>query len=179
MKKFNVLSIVFLMFSLVACDEGSKDNVASNVAIKEVNNATTASDVPEIKVLGWGPQKTIVGKLVNKQPNGETALWFQMEGKIKQGTELESWFGDTQLQNVVLNSQMGASSYLPSKLLDKEGDYPIYLVHAPSKKRFDIGVFSVKPVPSAEVTPAPLAVTSPEINTTTKKISKPKVIKSQ
>ena len=57
MKKFNVLSIVFLMFSLVACDEGSKDNVASNVAIKEVNNATTASDVPEIKVLGWVRKK--------------------------------------------------------------------------------------------------------------------------
>ena len=170
MNKFYVGSAAILMLALYGCDEG-KDTTISNKDKTIVSNGSTVSDVPALKILIWGPKATTIGKPFNVQPNGQSAFFFGMEGNIKPDTKLELWFGDAKLSDVVLNSKMESSSYVPTNLLDKAGDYPIYLIHAPSKKRFDIGIF--------KITPAPLAVTSPEINTTTKKSSKPKDTKSQ
>ncbi len=170
MKKIYLRSVaIFLMTSLSSCDEGSKDNTTLETAKSLVSNVASVSDVPDLKVVKWGPFQTPVGRAFNEQPNGESAFWFQMAGQIKPGAKLQLWFGDTKLEDVVLNSELGAGAILPSPLLDKAGDYPLYLIDASSKKRFDIGVF--------KILPDPLAVTSPEINTTTKKISKPKVTK--
>ena len=153
MKNIYVLVITVLLLVLSGCDEGSKDNTISEAAKPILSNDSALSEVPDLKILKWGPQQTTVGTVVNKQPNGETAFWFQMVGSIKSGTKLELWFGDIILSdNIVLNKEMLSSGYLPTNLLGKEGEYPLYLIHAQSKKRFDIGIFKITPVPLVEST---------------------------
>ena len=144
MNKFYAGSAAVLMLALSGCDEGPKDNAVSETAKSVVSNFPAASGVPELKVVQWGPSQTTVGVVVNKQPSGESAVWFSMSGGINPGTNLELWFGETKLTDVVFNAE-GGSAILPSTLLNKAGDYPIYLIHEPSKKRFDIGVFKILP----------------------------------
>ena len=143
-------SAAILMLALYGCDEG-KDTTISNKDKTIVSNGSTVSDVPALKILIWGPKATTIGKPFNVQPNGQSAFFFGMEGNIKPDTKLELWFGDTKFSdNVVLNEKLLGTSYVPNALLEKEGDYPIYLVHAPSKKRFDLGVFKITPAPVVE-----------------------------
>jgi hypothetical protein len=149
MNKFYLGSAAILILALYGCDEG-KDTTISNKDKTIVSNGSTVSDVPALKILTWGPKATTLGKPFNVQPDGQSAFWFNMEGNIKPDTKLELWFSDTKLSDVVLNSKMQSSSYLPAKLLDKAGDYPIYLIHAPSKNRFDIGIFKITPAPVVE-----------------------------
>jgi len=158
-------------------DSTAKEKVAS--ISSTVIDAKVVSDMPNITGADWSPKEITLGTSFNKQPNGESALGFKLIGEAKPGTKIELWFDNAKLSDFVLNEKMIIASTIPNLLLSHVGEYPIYLIDTVTKKRFDIGVFSVKPVPSAEVKPAPLAVTSPEINTTTKKSSKPKNTKSQ
>jgi hypothetical protein len=178
MKKGYIVGAAMVMMALSGCEEGGKSNTSPKMQGIAISNSVSSADIPNIKVKIWDPQVTTVGTLFNKQANGVSAIWFIMTGEIKSGTKLEIWFGDTKLSdNVVLNEKLLGTSYVPNALLEKEGDYPIYLVHAPSKKRFDLGVFKIKPAP------APLAKSAPPSDTgsvaTTKKSSKPKDTKSQ
>lgn len=139
-----VIVSLLLIIALSSCDE-DKNKVSS------VSNAL--SNNPNLIVKTWGPKGTLVGTLFNKQKNGVSALWFQMDGEIKSGTKLELWFGDNKLTDkLVLNSKLVGTAYVSQELIEKAGDYPLYLVEASSKKRFDIGVFKVTPASSEEAT---------------------------
>lgn len=169
MKYLSIISAAVLMFVLSGCEE-SKENTSKDVT--DTQTLKVLPDVPNLKVVNWSPKTTSVGTVVNAQSNGVSALWFIMTGEIKPGTKLELWLGDNKLgDNVILNEKMSSTSLIPTLLLEKAGDFPLYLIHPQSKKRFDIGVF--------KILPKPLAITSPEIKTTTKKSSKPKDTKSQ
>lgn len=187
MRNSYLLSAVILMLVLSGCDEGDKDKNVSEIAKPVVSNAEVISDLPELKVLAWGPFSTTVGTVFNKQPNGQSAFWFKMAGSIKFGEKLELWLGDNKVSDIVLNSENAGSSLLSTSLLDKEGDYPLYLIHAPSKKRFDIGIFKIKPAPvgapSTEVVSPSVEKSTPSIDTsstaTIKKSAKRKVTQTQ
>jgi hypothetical protein len=175
MNKFCIGSAAIMMIALSGCEETGKDNVVT-VANKPVDSQVVAvTDVPELKVLKWGPLGTTAGVVVNKQPSGETAFWFQLVGKAKAGTKLELWFGDTRLVDVIVNTELTTSAILPTPLLDKVGDYPVYFIYAPTKKRIDVGIFKIAPVPVA--TPMLNTDTAPALKT--KKLANHKETQAQ
>lgn len=100
------------------------------------------NDVPNIKVNKWGPQLTLVGQAFNKQPSGLSAIWFEMAGEVV-ADSIEARFGDKKISNLVIASNKGGAVLIPSNLLDKAGEYPVYLIHTPSNTRFDIGQFTI------------------------------------
>lgn len=82
--------------------------------------------VPEpspMTILKYGPQETALGKGFNTQPNGNSAMWFKTEGVTK---------------NVMLvfdgiflpaaTAEGAASAEIPSDLLNRNGNIPIYLI---------------------------------------------------
>jgi hypothetical protein len=101
-----------------------------------------SADIPNIKILKWGPDTTTLGQEFNKQPNGISAIWFSMTGEIYPGT-VEAWFGNFKLSNAVIESDKGGAMQIPTVLLQKAGEYPVYLIHVPSQKRFEVGTFKV------------------------------------
>jgi hypothetical protein len=56
---------------------------------------------------------------------------------------IEARFGDKKISNLVIASNKGGAVLIPSNLLDKAGEYPVYLIHTPSNTRFDIGQFTI------------------------------------
>jgi hypothetical protein len=168
MKKYCIGSAVIIMIALFGCEERGKDNVVTETNKPAVTQVVAVTDEPELKILKWGPSQTTVGVVVNKQQNGETALWFQLAGQAKAGTKLELWFGDTRLADVVVNAELSTSAFLPTPLLDNAGDYPVYFIHALTKKRIDVGIFKIAPAPVA--TPALNTDTAPAV--TAKKLAK-------
>lgn len=132
----------FMVFvAMFGCGEATDNNVdQKNVALE---NNVIKSDEPDIKVVKWGPKQTNEGIVFNKQPNGESAIWFQMEGLIKKGTKLELWFGENKIGDVSLNSELGGSSLVPTSMISSIGDLPVYLVYAPTKRKYEIGIFKV------------------------------------
>lgn len=168
MNIFYIGSAAIIIIALSGCEEVGKDNVATETNKPVVSQVVAVTDVPELTVLKWGPLGTTAGVVVNKQPNGETSFWFQLAGQAKAGTKLELWFGDTRLADVVVNAELITSGILPTPLLDKAGDYPVYFVHAPTKKRIDVGIFKIAPAPVA--TPALNTDTAPAV--TAKKLAK-------
>lgn len=100
------------------------------------------NDVPNIKVNKWGPKSTVVGQAFNKQPNGLSAIWFDMAGEVV-ADSIEARFGDNKIGNLVIASNKGGAVLIPSNLLGKPGEYPVFLIHTPTKTRFDIGQFAI------------------------------------
>lgn len=148
MKKGYIVGATVVMMALSGCEEGGKDNSVS--AVVEAKSVKVSSDVPNLKGVRFGPTEIFLGQDFNKQPNGESAFWFVMTGEINPGTKLELWFGSTKLSDVVLTPNLSGSTTVPSSLLSQVGDFPFYLIHSPSKKRYDIGIFKIKPAPAAK-----------------------------
>ena len=132
----------FMFFvAMFGCGEATDNNVdQKNVALE---NNVIKSDEPDIKVVKWGPQQTNEGVVFNKQPNGESAIWFQMEGLIKNGTKLELWFGENKIADLSLTSELAGASLVQTSNISKMGDYPVYLVYRPTNKKYNIGIFKV------------------------------------
>jgi hypothetical protein len=99
-------------------------------------------DVPNIKVNSWGPKGTKVGQEFNKQPNGLSAIWFEVVGEVV-ADSIEARFGENKISNFGIASNKGGALLIPSNLLGKAGEYPVYLIHTPSNTRFDIGQFTI------------------------------------
>jgi hypothetical protein len=110
--------------------------------------ASAASPAPLLSVTKWGPEFTAVGEVFNAQPSGLSALWFGISS-ISDLTAMEGWFGDSKLQEIAIDKN-GGSFVVPTELISKPGKFPVYLVHTPSKKRYDIGTFTVLP-PDTEI----------------------------
>jgi hypothetical protein len=100
------------------------------------------NDVPNIKVNNWGPKFTAVGQEFNKQPDGLSAIWFEMAGEVV-ADSMEARFGDKKISKMVITSNKGGAVLIPSNLLGKAGEYPVYLIHTPSNTRFEIGQFTI------------------------------------
>ena len=148
----NLCVVLFLIIALSGCEEDAgKASLVSHTLEKTAHDSSPLSNAPNLIVNRWGPKETLTGSLFNKQKNGVSALWFKMDGEINAGTKFELWFGDIKLADkLVLNSEMVGSAYVPTELIEKAGDYPVYLVEASSKKKFDIGVFKVMAASSVE-----------------------------
>ncbi|MBI5006881.1 MAG: hypothetical protein HZB95_07110 [Nitrosomonadales bacterium] len=107
----------------------------------EVRPKTEAA--PSITITAWGPQSTTVGKGFNVQKSGSSAIWFKMSG-ADTPRSMEAWFGDKKLEKLSISSNKGGAIQIPQGLLAKKGEFPVYLVHLPSKKRYVIGKFVIK-----------------------------------
>lgn len=97
--------------------------------------------VPAITVTAWGPESTPAGQTFNVQPGGTSAIWFKMDGAVYPGT-MQGWLGDKQI-DLAITSHHGGALLVPSKLISKAGQRAVYLLHVPSKTKFELGSFEV------------------------------------
>jgi hypothetical protein len=146
-----MIALLVAASMLAACGE-NKDKAPPSAPGRPSESGSgganrTASPEPAVTILRWGPASTQVGQSFNVQANGVSAVWFEMEGEVPPGT-MQGWLGDRQL-DLAISSKRGGSLAIPADLLAIPGKQPIYLLHAPSKKRFDIGAFEVLPGPQA------------------------------
>ncbi|MBC7625554.1 MAG: hypothetical protein H7232_19525 [Aeromicrobium sp.] len=137
------LALPILLLSLVAgCERKPQaDQVEQKSQVKQ--SAAPIAPAPQITFTQWGPNSTPVGEVFNKQPNGQSAIWFGITASTAL-TGMEGWFGDKRLDEASVN-QTGGALIVPSDLLSKPGRFPVYLVHTASKKRYDLGSFDVLP----------------------------------
>ena len=121
MRNFYVVSVTFLLIaSITACNKGDKDKTTPPQGIDKIStNAIVSEDTPNLKVLQWGPNTTTLGTIFNKQIDGESAIWFELNGAVKPGVIFELWFGDVKLSQLALNKTMGGAAKVPTSLLYK------------------------------------------------------------
>jgi hypothetical protein len=121
---------------------------------KSAAPTTPVAPAPLFTFTQWGPTSTPSGEVFNKQPSGLSAIWFGIAA-TSAPTNMEGWFGDKKLDEVSV-TQAGGALVVPTELLVKPGRIPVYLVHGPSKKRYELGTFDVLPgekdVPTLKVT---------------------------
>lgn len=103
----------------------------------------SAGAAPNIRITAWGPQSTLAGKGFNVQKNGVSAIWFKMSGAATPSM-MEAWFGNKKMEKFSVSPNKGGAMQVPQELIANKGEFPVYLVHKPSKKRYDIGKFIVK-----------------------------------
>jgi len=140
MQQIRWLFLSAITIFLISCgdgDSGARTPTKDMVKISPANGS-------DIKILRWGPSSTTAGGMFNVQPSGLSAIWFEFSGEVLPES-MELWFGDKKLDKFVIQSNKGGSASVPNEFFSKPGRLPVYLVHAPSKKRFDIGVFTVNP----------------------------------
>ncbi len=99
-------------------------------------------DVPTIKFAKWGPQSTVKGQVFNKQPNGQSALWWEADGSVNPKT-MELWIGNQRIPGPELVSHKGGSALVPDSAIAKVGKFPVYLLHKPSGTKYEMGIFEV------------------------------------
>ena len=98
---------------------------------------------PDLKFPQWGPRMVTAGKPFNVQADGVSALWFGMDGAVHPNT-MEGWIGDRKVE-LAITSHRGGSLAVPADLLAKAGNYPVYLIHVPTKTRYDVGPLEIAP----------------------------------
>lgn len=113
------------------------------IPLGEFEVTPPAGAAPDIAITAWGPKTTFAGEGFNVQKNGASAIWFKMTGAVVPAT-MEAWFGGKKLEKFTITSGKGGAMQIPQDLIANEGQYPVYLVHKQSKKRYDIGNFIVK-----------------------------------
>lgn len=136
MKYVQIAAVLIFFLVLTGCGDSDKKAPAPNAAESVVK--------PNIVIKHWGPQETAAKKAFNVQPNGQSAIWFVMQGAV-QPDAMEAFFGDTKIDALSIQSDKGGAFLVPDDLLTKAGKYPVYLTHAQSKTRIDIGSFVVHP----------------------------------
>jgi hypothetical protein len=135
MKNVQILVALVFCLALVGCGEDDKKAPALNAATAEIK--------PNIVIKNWGPDATDANKTFNVQPNGQSAIWFEMKGAV-QPQAMEAYFGEKRIVGLTIQSEKGGSLLIPDELLAKAGKYPVYLIHPQSKVRIDIGIFEVR-----------------------------------
>ena len=154
MQRSAMIALLVAASVLAACGENKKKEQGAAVG----SSAVRPNPAPEVRIERPAPNRrsrysvgdfasTQVGQSFNVQANGVSAVWFEMEGEVPPGT-MQGWLGDRQL-DLAISSKRGGSLAIPADLLAIPGKQPIYLLHAPSKKRFDIGAFEVLPASQA------------------------------
>ena len=128
MKKLLALFTIVCTFLLTGCFE----------------QPAQVKKVQEVSVSKWGPQSTKVNITFAKQPNGNSALWFEQKG-IHSAESVEVWLGDTKLSGMAIKPNEGGSAEVPAALLSKPGQLALYFILKPSGQKIDVGMFEVKP----------------------------------
>lgn len=148
-----------LAIALVAIASGCErkaqvDQIDTTSQAKSAIASVPVTAAPLFTFTQWGPTSTPSGEVFNKQPSGLSAIWFGIAA-TSAPTSMEGWFGDKKLDEVSV-TQTGGALVVPTELLAKPGRVPVYLVHSPTKKRYDLGTFDVLPaekdVPTLKVT---------------------------
>jgi len=104
--------------------------------------------IPDIKVLKWGPQSTLAGMPFNVQPSGHSAIWIASTGAFHPES-IEGWFGNRKVTGLSIVPGHGEGGMtLGKEQLAVPGKYPVYLKHIPTNTRFDLGTFEVLPTPT-------------------------------
>lgn len=95
----------------------------------------------EMKILKFGPTSTKKGEVFNKQPEGEAALWFIVDG-LKNTSSKVIW-GKTPLPTAIYLDKNLATANVPDELFKKEGNFEIYILDPENNIKSNKVIFSI------------------------------------
>ena len=90
----------------------------------------------------WAPQEAIVGKGVNIQSNGKSALWIKVTGLDYKNSGIYLTFNNIKEEDITVSKDL-ITSYIPDEVLKNKGKYNIF-INEPSGRKTMLGEFIVK-----------------------------------
>lgn len=93
------------------------------------------------EVLDWGSRETYVGRSVNRQPDGSSALWVRVKN-INMFGGVRIKFGDN-CSVLFPSGQDLATCSIPSNVINNRGNYEV-VIHEESGREIHIGTFTVR-----------------------------------
>ncbi len=93
------------------------------------NAAQVVTDAPtDLKITAWGPQRTSAGVIFNAQPDGNAALWVQVNQSLD-GSDSVITMDGTVLQSAISGKLITA--FVPPRFYAKAG---VHALHVTMKK---------------------------------------------
>ena len=132
LKRFVVLAIVSMYaMTMAAC---------SQTQLKEAPKESKQSKT--LVLIGFGPRDIKAGTVFNKQPNGDSAIWSDTKDATPTTVLV--------LSGIVLDSAPQkegtvVTAFVPKKLYEKAGEYPLYLWDKKTNEKSNELKFVVKP----------------------------------
>ena len=96
----------------------------------------------DLDIVAYGPEKVLVGKEFNRQPNGSNALWIKARNAAPTTVVV---LAKTKLNTTVLNNGTFVTALVPPELTKAPGDFVLYLLDSATGKKSREAVFSVLP----------------------------------
>jgi hypothetical protein len=90
----------------------------------------------------FGPEDIRAGKIFNKQPNGESAIWAETENATPTTVFV---LNGVPLESAPQSEGRAVSAIVPKKLYEKPGEYPLYLLDKKTNQKSNEMKFIVKP----------------------------------
>ncbi|OPZ09694.1 MAG: Lys-gingipain W83 precursor [candidate division BRC1 bacterium ADurb.BinA292] len=106
-----------------------------------------------VRVVDYGPRRTDPGVAFNPQPDGASALWFNLAAPL--WTAIVTWDG-RELQTSV-GADGVVSALVPAELIARPGFHRLQIVDSAGGMKSEPMVFQVGDVAPAAATPVPLA----------------------
>ena len=94
-----------------------------------------------VNVSNWGPKETIAGQIVNKQPDGTSAMWIKGDIIGNTGQKFVN-FGNKGIRSVAHVKQHGITAQIPAEVIRNPGNYRISIVEE-AGRRIEVGTFTV------------------------------------
>jgi hypothetical protein len=101
-----------------------------------------ASPAQSATIKDWGPRETKRGEAVNRQPDGESAIWIGATG-VAADPATKVRFGDRHAAPATVAPDL-VTSAVPKEVIDTVGDYPV-VIEEPSGRKTSVGTFRVLP----------------------------------
>lgn len=99
-------------------------------------------DAKPLVLKRFGPEDIRAGRIFNKQPNGESAIWAETEN-VTANTILV--LNGVHLKSAVHPDGKTASAFVPKGLYKRPGDYTIYLLDTITNNKSNEMTLTVKP----------------------------------
>lgn len=99
--------------------------------------------LPEVQVHDWGDKQTSVGKGVNIQPDGTSAMWIKATN-VNLIRDAYVYFSDHRATGRATIQGELLTTNIPSDVIENVGEYEVVIVE-PFGRRTTVGIFIVKP----------------------------------
>jgi FkbM family methyltransferase len=120
----------------------SMNDMAAKVNRLERQQRQLEHLLPDIKIHDWGDKQTVVGKPVNRQSDGSSALWIRLENISVIG-EVYVHFGEHRARGKATLLENVITTDIPQAVIRSAGGYPVVIAES-SGRRTPVGIFFVK-----------------------------------
>jgi FkbM family methyltransferase len=99
--------------------------------------------LPRAQVRDWGKKETFVGKGVNIQPDGTSAMWIKTVN-VSPFRDAYVYFGDHRATGRATIQGELITTTIPNEVIENVGEYEVVIAEA-FGRRTTVGIFKVKP----------------------------------